>query len=111
MTATILGLDALLREVAATAAEVDSGRANVDRHVRAVAASGVFDGELDALLARDPSATDVRGSAGVIADLATRKEERLSDAAWAREVAKLYGSWVGPSPEIEDPPPDEPESF
>ena len=27
------------------------------------------------------------------------------------EVAKLYGSWVGPFPEIEDPPPDEPESF
>lgn len=44
-----------------------------------------------------------------IADLATRKENRVSDAAWAREVAKLYGSWVGPFPELEDPPPDEPE--
>lgn len=46
-----------------------------------------------------------------IADLATKTEDRLTDAAWAREVAKLYGSWVGPFPEIEDPPPDEPESF
>lgn len=46
-----------------------------------------------------------------IADLATRKQGRVSDAAWARQVAKLYGSWVGPFPEIDDPPPDEPESF
>lgn len=46
-----------------------------------------------------------------IADLATRGEARVGDAAWAREVARLYGSWVGPFPEIEDPPPDEPESF
>lgn len=46
-----------------------------------------------------------------IADLATKKEARLTDAAWAREVAKIYGSWVGPFPEIDDPPPDEPESF
>jgi hypothetical protein len=46
-----------------------------------------------------------------IADLATKKEARLTDAAWAREVAKIYGSWVGPFTEIDDPPPDEPESF
>lgn len=46
-----------------------------------------------------------------IADLATRKESRVSDAAWAREVARLYGSWVGPFPQLEDPPPDEPETF
>jgi hypothetical protein len=46
-----------------------------------------------------------------IADLATRQDSRLSDAAWAREVAKLYGSWVGPFPDLDDPPPDEPESF
>lgn len=89
MTATILGLDALLREVAATAAEVDSGRANVDRHVRAVAASGVFDGELDALLARDPSATDVRGSAGVIADLATECLP-TSFGSWAHRMTADY---------------------
>jgi hypothetical protein len=46
-----------------------------------------------------------------IADLATRKESRGSDAAWAKRVAELYGSWVGPFPQIDDPPPDEPESF
>lgn len=46
-----------------------------------------------------------------ITELATKKESRGSDAAWARQVAKLYGSWVGPFPEIDDPPPDEPESF
>lgn len=46
-----------------------------------------------------------------IADLATKKDTRLTDAAWAREVAKLYGSWVGPFPEIDDPPPDEPEAL
>lgn len=46
-----------------------------------------------------------------IADLATKKDGRLSDAAWAREIAKLYGSWVGPFPELDDPPPDEPEPF
>lgn len=46
-----------------------------------------------------------------IADLATKKESRLSDAAWARQVKKLYGSWLGPFPEIDDPPPDEPESL
>lgn len=47
-----------------------------------------------------------------IADLATtKKESRGSDAAWARQVAKLYGSWEGRFPEIDDPPPDEPESF
>jgi hypothetical protein len=46
-----------------------------------------------------------------IADLATRKESRGTDAAWAKQVAALYGSWVGPFPGIDDPPPDEPESF
>lgn len=46
-----------------------------------------------------------------IADLATKKEPQVSDAAWAREVARLYGSWVGPFPELDDPPPDEPEAF
>ena len=46
-----------------------------------------------------------------IADLATKKEGRQSDAAWARQVSRIYGSWVGDFPEIEDPPPDEPESF
>ncbi len=46
-----------------------------------------------------------------IADLATKKKAQLSDAAWAREVGKLYGSWLGPFPAIDDPPPDEPEGF
>lgn len=46
-----------------------------------------------------------------IADLATKQEGKQSDAVWARQVAKIYGSWVGPFPEIDDPPPDEPESF
>ena len=46
-----------------------------------------------------------------IADLATSKKARLTDAAWARQVAKIYGSWLGDFPELEDPPPDEPESF
>ncbi len=48
-----------------------------------------------------------------ITELATKnkKEGRPSNAGWARQVAKLYGSWVGPFPDIEDPPPDEPESF
>jgi hypothetical protein len=40
-----------------------------------------------------------------------QKKTRLTDAAWARQVAKIYGSWVGEFPEIDDPPPDEPESF
>lgn len=28
---------------------------------------------------------------------------------YRRQVARIYGSWVGFFPEIEDPPPDEPE--
>ena len=46
-----------------------------------------------------------------LADLATQKKPRLTDAAWARAVAKTCGSWVGDFPEIDDPPPDEPDSF
>jgi predicted CopG family antitoxin len=46
-----------------------------------------------------------------ITELATQKKTKLTDAAWARQVAKLYGSWEGRFPNIEDPPPDEPESF
>jgi hypothetical protein len=46
-----------------------------------------------------------------ITDLATQRKRKPNDAAWARQVAKLYGSWEGRFPEIDDPPPDEPESF
>jgi hypothetical protein len=46
-----------------------------------------------------------------IADLATSREGRLTEAAWAKEVARLYGSWVGAFPELDDPPPDEVESL
>ncbi len=46
-----------------------------------------------------------------IADLATPKAHRMSDGEWSRQISKLYGSWEGPFPAIEDPPPDEPESL
>jgi len=88
VTATAVGLEGLLREAASGATDVDAGRTPADLLVRSVSASGVFDAELDALLA-GRQADDVRASAGVISELAT---ECLSTAfgTWAHRMVADY---------------------
>ena len=83
-TPTTTALDAVAREVAAAAAQVDAG-APATAHFPALAAAGLLDQGVEDLLAGRPEARDVRAPAGTIAALA---EECLPTAfgLWAHRV-------------------------
>lgn len=91
MTATVASpaLDAVLREVAASAAEVDAAARLATAHLPALAASGLLDEGIDDLLAGRPEAVDLRAPASTIAGLA---EECLPTAfgVWAHRVVEDY---------------------
>ena len=87
-TLTPTALDAVVREVAASAAGVDAG-APATAHFPALAAAGLLDQGVADLLAGRPEARDVRASARTIAALA---EECLPTAfgLWAHRVVEGY---------------------
>ncbi len=89
MTATTIGvLDHLVREAAATAAAIDEGRRPATTHLRAVAASGLLDAEIDAVLAGG-TASDVGTSADLIAALAGECVP-TAFSLWAHRVVTDY---------------------
>ena len=91
MTATLTTglLDPILREVAASASAIDSGRVPATHHLRRLADAGLLDQGIDDLLAGRPGSTDVRAAAETIAALA---EECLATAfgVWAHRVVEDY---------------------
>lgn len=83
-----VALDSLVRGAAATASQIDAGRLPATTHLRAVAASGLLDAEIDAVLARG-AAADVRGSAELIAALAGECVP-TAFSLWAHRVVTDY---------------------
>lgn len=88
-TATVAGLDPVLRAAASAAAGVDAGTLPATVHFAALAEAGLLDQGIDDLLAGRASATDLRASADTIAALA---EECLPSAfgLWAHRVVEDY---------------------
>lgn len=88
LTAPALALEHLVREAAATASDIDAGRLPATTHLRAVAASGLLDAEIDAVLA-DAAASDVSDSAELIAALAGECVP-TAFGLWAHRVVTDY---------------------
>ena len=82
-------LDAVLREIASTAEDVDAGTLEATACLPALAAAGLLDQGVEDMLAGRPEATDVRASAATIAALAG---ECLPTGfgVWAHRVVEGY---------------------
>lgn len=88
LAATNAALDHLVREAAATASDIDAGRLPATTHLRAVAASGLLEAEIDAVLA-GAAASDVSTSAELIAALAGECVP-TAFGLWAHRVVTDY---------------------